>query len=626
MSGSGNKSNFFRKLVFKFKNFSSKFDNLLLGPDFKSKHSKKGSDLENIIIPEHVESGGHDDFPEHFESGDYNHLDNLNSNQDESDSEEKLYEEYLNNLEKQDFNNQLNDFDDEYLGGDSNRVAVGSGDYLGGDSNRVAVGGSTLDTGDNDYKRQLEEYRQSRELLDDENAYWNRRDLINHSADSLGTVDDKNAKDYNRSDGYLNDNGEYYPDDSFNDDKVDANSKFNFKNSIDKFKQNLLNKNDKSKDRFGKIAFLLIFLVLFSSAFYFLVYQPFQEQLELERNAKLNELNALYKGPLEAHSRVFTLKNQIEDENNLERLKSIDVLQYATVDWREYHKSKISSSKDSFGRVMLSYYDNETKNVIMTMDDANDFVDENDAKILSNLQFKKVDTVIVPISLSRLQATAGLISVGSIVDIYSLANESVNYDDESISTDSSLNSSNESENSTDLNESDDSSDLSSDASDLNSDSNLDTEKGPDVSGATVLAILRSKDSGLVDSSFSKSSNRVNGNETIPTEDTKSFSTDVEELLKASVFGNYSGNYALQSYLDDYGVKLSDYERMSNIGELDSEYIILLEVPRSDVDFVINNMDSLILTIPTQNAPNWVVTELNNTYYTQTTTVNNFSFI
>ena len=54
--------------------------------------------------------------------------------------------------------------------------------------------------------------------------------------------------------------------------------------------------------------------------------------------------------------------------------------------------------------------------------------------------------------------------------------------------------------------------------------------------------------------------------------------------------------------------------MSNLADLDSEYLVLLEVPRADVSFVINNMDSLILTIPTEFAPNWVVGELNETYY------------
>ena len=94
----------------------------------------------------------------------------------------------------------------------------------------------------------------------------------------------------------------------------------------------------------------------------------------------------------------------------------------------------------------------------------------------------------------------------------------------------------------------------------------------------------------------------------------------EESIKMCL--DLSGNGALESYLDSYGVKLSDYERMSNLGELDSEYIILLEVPRNDVDFIINNMDNLILTIPTQFAPDWVANELSQTYYEALTAQDN----
>ena len=150
---------------------------------------------------------------------------------------------------------------------------------------------------------------------------------------------------------------------------------------------------------------------------------------------------------------------------------------------------------------------------------------------------------------------------------------------------------------------------------------------PDVSGATVLAILRSKDSGVIDSSISESNTFIKGNKTTPYENTSSYSNDVEELLKASVFNSYDGDKALESYLDSYGIKLSNYERMSNLADLDSEYLVLLEVPRSDVSFVINNMDNLILTIPTEFAPNWVVSELNETYYDNINNYNlNSSFI
>ena len=320
------------------------------------------------------------------------------------------------------------------------------------------------------------------------------------------------------------------------------------------------------------------------------------------------------------------MKSQIDQAYDIEEIKSIDVLMFATKDWRIYHSSKIVSCKDDFGRVMMSF--GEDKNILMSVKDANDFVRDNDAKVLSNVQFEKVNTVIVPISISRLQATAGLISVGSVVDIYSLSDNSTDYygDAESESIPSNENNPNNSSNNGESNDGEIEDDGLNDGveneetinnNELESIGDGDSESsddGPLVSGATVLAILRSKDSGIVDSAISKSNTIIKGNETNPFENTSSYSSDVEEQLKASVLNSRNDNNALDSYLINYGVRLSNFERMSNLGDLDSQYMVLLEVPQGDVNFVINNMDNLILTIPTDFAPNWVVKELNETYY------------
>ncbi len=436
----------------------------------------------------------------------------------------------------------------------------------------------------------------------------------NLDSDELDGVDEKYAKYIYSNDAKefddLNEDG-LYEDIIYNDEsnKESSKEKRHDKNSNEKslkqgllkFKKDLSNKNNSSKSLFGKIAVLLIVLVLVSSVFYFFVYQPFQSELNLERNSKLNEVHALYKGPLALNENAYTLENRINKAYDIEEIKSIDVVRSATKDWRLYHSSKIVSSKDDFGRVMMSY--GEDRNILMSVKDANDFVKDNDAKILSNVQFEKVNTVIVPISLSRLQATGGLISVGSVVDIYSLDNSSdypQEYDDGDNSSEVPLN------------------ETSVDGSleDVPNDDLLEetSEDEPIVSGATVLAILRSKDSGLVDSTVSKSNTIIKGNETKPFENTSSYSSDVEELLKAAVLNSSRNDNALDSYLTNYGIRLSNFERMSNLGDLDSEYIILLEVPQSDVNFVINNMDNLVLTIPTEFAPNWVVNELNETYY------------
>ena len=645
-----NRGNRFKKIRFKLKNFSSKVDDFVLGPDFNSKSSDKNDDfynLNHIIVPEHNEGYVVEDFSGSLDSSplidsresssllddgsNKGSAEDLNGSNIKNHSNEKLehdFNEFSDDLNKQD---EIKESLDEELGSkyskylhpeldDSKESYLNEldfGEKLGYSVNNSKNGGFTYSNGHfNSRYHDSIKGKKSRDNLNYSDGPFGEGKGNGPFEDGLSnghfTVDaDGIAMDSRFSDGIS--------DGLFNEEV--PNEKSGVKDSLKNFKNELLKKDDKSKTRFGKIAFVLIFLVLASSMLYFMVYQPFQEELNLEKNAKLNELNALYKGPLEVHENAYALKNQIESTHDIEELKSIDVLRTATDDWKTYQKSCIVKCRDDYGRVMLSYADNDTKNVILSVGDAQDFVKDNDAKVLSNVRFRKVDTVIVPISLSRLQATAGLIYVGSIVDIYSLdENDTFDYsqtdsNSDEISVESQDNSSDGPSNESSVPVSQEDMQSSADSINVSSgDENLDVDKGPDVSGATVLAILRSKESGVVDSKFSRSSLKVNGNVSTPKEKTNAFSTDVEELLKASAFGSYSGNGALESYLDSYGVKLSDYERMSNLGELDSEYIILLEVPRNDVDFIINNMDNLILTIPTQFAPDWVANELSQTYY------------
>lgn len=653
-----NRGNRFKKIRFKLKNFSSKVDDFVLGPDFNSKSSDKNDDfynLNHIIVPEHNEGYVVEDFSGSLDSSplidsresssllddgsNKGSADDLNGSNIKNHSNEKLehdFNEFSDDLNKQDeikgsldeelgskyskyLHPELDDSKESYLN------ELDFGEKLGYSVNNSKNGGFTYSNGHfNSRYHDSIKGKKSRDNLNYSDGPFGEGKGNGPFEDGLSnghfTVDaDGIAMDSRFSDGLS--------DGLFNEEV--PNEKSGVKDSLKNFKNELLKKDDKSKTRFGKIAFVLIFLVLASSMLYFMVYQPFQEELNLEKNAKLNELNALYKGPLEVHENAYALKNQIESTHDIEELKSIDVLRTATDDWKTYQKSCIVKCRDDYGRVMLSYADNDTKNVILSVGDAQDFVKDNDAKVLSNVRFRKVDTVIVPISLSRLQATAGLIYVGSIVDIYSLdENDTFDYsqtdsNSDEISVESQDNSSDGPSNESSVPVSQEDMQSSADSINVSSgDENLDVDKGPDVSGATVLAILRSKESGVVDSKFSRSSLKVNGNVSTPKEKTNSFSTDVEELLKASAFGSYSGNGALESYLDSYGVKLSDYERMSNLGELDSEYIILLEVPRNDVDFIINNMDNLILTIPTQFAPDWVANELSQTYYEALTAQDN----
>ena len=123
--------------------------------------------------------------------------------------------------------------------------------------------------------------------------------------------------------------------------------------------------------------------------------------------------------------------------------------------------------------------------------------------------------------------------------------------------------------------------------------------------------MRYEESSEIDSEYSKSNMRVNGNDTNPQENTKSFSSNVLEILKGSIINGYDEGETL-NLLTQYGAKLSDYERQINLGDLDAEYMLLIEVPQDKVNYVLDNMGNIVLTIPTNDAPEWMEGKLNLT--------------
>ncbi|OEC95057.1 MULTISPECIES: DUF515 domain-containing protein [Methanobrevibacter] len=326
--------------------------------------------------------------------------------------------------------------------------------------------------------------------------------------------------------------------------------------------------NDEKKKKIGIIITTLILITLISSAYYFLIYEPAQEELTLAKTTKLNELHEIYNGPLTTSQNSILLENQINDGKTPEEIERINILTPATKDWQSFHKKSIYTNKDKYNRTM-AIYSNESKNIILSTTKAIKIVNENNAEVLSKIKFEEPNTVSVPILISRLQAGAGLVNVGSVVDIYT-------------------NNNNTNENYTPNNTS------------------------PNISGCTVLAIMRYEDNGEIDSKYSKSNTIIKGNHTNPKENTKEFSSDVLELIKGSIINGYDEEKTIE-ILKNYGIKLSNYERQINLGDLNAQYMLLIETPQDKVEYVINNMENIILTIPTTKAPNWMVNEISSTY-------------
>lgn len=325
--------------------------------------------------------------------------------------------------------------------------------------------------------------------------------------------------------------------------------------------------DNEKKRKIGVIITTIILLTLIISAYYFIIYEPSQEQLSLAKTTKLNELHELYSGALATSPNVLLLENKINDAATPEEVETINIITQATKDWKTFHKQSINLHQDKYNRTM-AVYENESKNTIISTTEAMEIVNENDATILSQIKFEEPNTVSVPILVSRLQAGAGLVKVGSVVDIY--ANSNSTYENTSNST------------------------------------------APEISGCTVLSIMRYEENGEIDSEYSKSKMIVAGNTTNPKENTKSFSSDMLEMIKGAIVNGYDEKETFEM-LENYGVKLSNYERQINLGDLDAQYMLLIETPQDKVNFILNNMDNIVLTIPTTDAPDWMVTEISSTY-------------
>ena len=84
------------------------------------------------------------------------------------------------------------------------------------------------------------------------------------------------------------------------------------------------------------------------------------------------------------------------------------------------------------------------------------------------------------------------------------------------------------------------------------------------------------------------------------------------MIKGSIVKGYNEKETIDM-LKSYGVKLSNYEREINLGDLDAQYMLLIEAPQEKVNYIINNMDRIVLTIPTSQAPDWMINEISSTY-------------
>ncbi len=366
---------------------------------------------------------------------------------------------------------------------------------------------------------------------------------------------------------------------------------------------------DDQRTLVGAAVFGIILIILVGAGYYFLVYGPYQDTLNSAKMAKINEVNSYFKGALSTDPHKTLLLADIDSGQTPDQVLAVDVIGPATNAWRDYQNQQINLKKDPYNRVQISYSvpgsasgatngsttadtslssSNNVKNLILNTTAAGIIVNEADASVLANMDIVTPDTVAIPVYISRIQAAGGLINVGDAVDVYQNVNASAQ-------TSSTGNNTTQVEQTT-------------------------TTSSPEISGATVLAILRDTSDGVytsADANLTHSQSfSVNG-AGIGTTTSQSAQGNVEALLRAGASGNWN-EAQITSLLSAYGWKLSDFERVSNLGQLTNNYLVVLEVPRENALWVIQNDNvvagsSLYLVVPTQRAPEWMITELQQIY-------------
>lgn len=324
-------------------------------------------------------------------------------------------------------------------------------------------------------------------------------------------------------------------------------------------KRHYLKKKEDEELLTGAIVSLLIIIIVISTLYYFLIFAPQQEELNNLKQEKINQVNNILIDD-EEHNKEAII-SQIESKNTVDELNSLDVEALIYPVLKDNLIQQLQKYKDKYNRVEI--LTNNTTD-IMNIDNATNYINSQQVSTLSLIKIKSVDTVIIPLNINRKQAASGFIVQGDTVDIYKSTNDGEVLEEY----------------------------------DENNTQPADSSSTKIVGGSTVVSILRSKDSGSIEQNLELTESPKNRNLS------QTSSLDIQQILSSKAAGTYDEKQ-IKVLLNEYGVRLANYERTSNIGDLDVEYIIMVEVPRNSVEHLIENMDNIILTIPTYDAPSWV---------------------
>lgn len=249
------------------------------------------------------------------------------------------------------------------------------------------------------------------------------------------------------------------------------------------------------------------------------------------------------------------LMDRVEKAGSIEELKAIDYKTAATLAWRAYVRDELNRKVEEAGdenRVLLTLGNTTYKGYR----EAISALSQYSYTILRNFKIEVVARVFVPIKLPREQAAAGLIQPGDYVNIYYSDGENTTEIAKNARVVAYLRATTQIS-------------LSENENRIISGQGGEAKGEGSISTGGVSSLVGPISIGMRQSSSSTT-----------------YTVDIKEVQKAAAASKLSEEY-IKNVLMNYGIRLSQIELESQVGNFDEEYLLLIEMSEDEAKAMIS---------------------------------------
>ncbi|MFQ5800459.1 MAG: DUF515 domain-containing protein [Candidatus Hydrothermarchaeales archaeon] len=320
--------------------------------------------------------------------------------------------------------------------------------------------------------------------------------------------------------------------------------------------------------------------------------QQVQEQARLAelakaKSEKIGEINDAFAGlPAEYSTEKAELIQEVQTSSTKEAVEAVDYENPATNAWRAYRKAEVDKKAAATGGAVAQVGD-------MLIKGAEDIKNQIDITLLSELKgivIKEMRSEFIPIRLPRDQITGGFAEVGDRINIHYRWTEKVNDTDVAkikyLAKDGKVVTIMRAAGTIALSE-----------TEAQSQSGGGTEGKGNVTsmtlGSTAIAISDGPYGASIGfRQLQKSS---------------SYTVNLAEVQKAAASSKVSEEELMEN-LEKYGVRLTEIERETNIGDFTAEYLMLVEVSEEEASEVVLRLldagEKANILVTISKTPSW----------------------